>query len=464
MKTFPIFLSLQGRPTLVVGAGTMAAAKARLLQEAGAQVTRITNRDVPDVELPQDDAARVLDRPFRQADAPHYALIYSATGDALEDARVAAAARAEGIPVNAVDRPALSTFITPAIVDRDPVTIAISSAGTAPVLARQLRMKLEAELPRRLGRLAAFAGSFRDAVKSAVSDFGSRRALWDGLFNGPIADAVLRGDDAEARERMISTINRPIAPPRGIVHIVGAGPGDPELLTLKALQALQRADVVFYDRLVSAEVLDFARRDAERVFVGKTPGNPTMPQREINALLARRAQAGERVVRLKGGDPFIFGRGGEEVAHLTARGIDVVVVPGITAAAGCAAAAQIPLTHRDHATAVTFVTGHAQDGEPYLDWRALASFGQTLAIYMGIAQAEVIARRLIDAGRDPATPVSVVENGTTDQQRIVSGTLRGLARLVSGNDITSPALLIVGAVTLAAADADRPVEALQAAV
>lgn len=464
MKTFPIFLTLQGRPALVVGAGAMTVAKARLLHAAGARVTLITNRDTPDAELPQDDAARILDRPFRKVDAPRYALIYSATGDAVEDARVAAAARAAGIPVNAVDRPDLSSFITPAIVDRDPITIAISSAGTAPVLARQLRMKLEAELPRRLGRLAAFAGSFRNAVKSAVSDFGARRALWDGLFNGPIADAVLRGDEAEARERMISTINRPVAPPRGIVHIVGAGPGDPELLTLKALQALQRADVVFYDRLVNAEVLDFARRDAERVFVGKTPGSPTMPQHEINALLARRAQAGERVVRLKGGDPFIFGRGGEEVAHLTARGIEVVVVPGITAAAGCAAAAQIPLTHRDHATAVTFVTGHAQDGEPDLDWRALASFGQTLAIYMGIAQAKVIATRLIDAGRDPATPVSVVENGTTHRQRVVSGTLRGLARLIAGNDITSPALLIIGAVTLAAADADRPAEALQAAV
>jgi len=464
MKTFPIFLSLRGRPALVVGDGHMAAAKVRLLRDAGARVTRITNRDDPRVEPHQDDASRVLDRPFHTADVTAYALIYSATGDALEDARVAAAARAANVPVNAVDRPALSTFITPAIVDRDPITIAISSGGTAPVLARQLRLKLETDLPHRLGRLAAFAGSFRAAVKNAIADFGARRALWDDIFSGPIGEAVLRGDETSARERMISLINRSVTPPRGIVHVVGAGPGDPELLTLKALQALQRADVVFYDRLVSNEVLDFARRDAERVFVGKTPGNPTMPQEEINALLARRAQAGERVVRLKGGDPFIFGRGGEEVAHLRARGIEVVVVPGIRAAAGCAAAAQIPLTHRDHATAVTFVTGHAQNGEPDLDWRALASFGQTLAIYMGIAQAEVIAARLIDAGRDPATPVSVVENGTTDQQRVVSGTLRGLARLVSGNNITSPALLIIGAVTLAAADADRPVEALQAAV
>jgi len=464
MKTFPIFLSLRDRPALVVGDGPMAEAKVRLLREAGARVTRITNRTEQPAERDQDNETRVLDRPFRNADATQYALVYSATGSALEDARVAAAARAANVPVNAVDRPALSTFITPAIVDRDPLTIAISSGGTAPVLARQLRLKLESELPRRLGRLAAFAGSFRAAVKAAINDFGARRALWDNIFSGPIGEAVLRGDEAGARERMISLINRPVAPPRGIVHIVGAGPGDPELLTLKALQALQRADVVFYDRLVSLEVLAFARRDAERMFVGKSAGNSTMPQAEINALLARRAQAGQRVVRLKGGDPFIFGRGGEEVAHLQARGVEVVVVPGITAAAGCAAAALIPLTHRDHATAVTFVTGHAQDGEPDLDWRALASFGQTLAIYMGIAQAEVIANRLIDAGRDAATPVSIVENGTTDKQRVVSGTLRGLARLVSGNNIASPALLIIGAVTLACADADRSVEALHAAV
>lgn len=464
MKSFPIFLSLQGRPALVVGDGPMAAAKARLLHAAGARVTRITNRIEPTPAPQPEDESHVLERPFQIADVSRFALVYSATGDALEDARVAAAARAANIPVNAVDRPALSTFITPAIVDRDPITIAISSGGGAPVLVRQLRQKLERELPRRIGRLAAFADSFRAAVKSTIGDFSARRALWDDVFGGPIGDAVLRGDEVGARERMISRINRPAAPHRGIVHIVGAGPGDPDLLTLKALQAMQRADVVLYDRLVSPEVLDFARRDAERIFVGKRPGNPTMPQAEINALLARRAQAGQRVVRLKGGDPFIFGRGGEEVAHLRSRGVEVVVVPGITAAAGCAAAAQIPLTHRDHATAVTFVTGHAQDGEPDLDWRALASFGQTLAVYMGIAQADVIAERLIGAGRDPATPVSIVENGTTDKQRVVSGTLRGLGRLVSGNAIASPALLIVGAVTLAAAEADRSVEALHAAV
>ncbi|NQV79414.1 MAG: uroporphyrinogen-III C-methyltransferase [Alphaproteobacteria bacterium] len=466
MKEFPIFLSLQDRPALVVGGTAMAAAKARLLREAGARVTVIAEHAAPAMTAlaATDPGLRLVERAFRAADGTGYALIYSATGNALEDARVSAAARAANVPVNAVDRPDLSTFITPAIVDRAPLTIAISSGGAAPVLTRRLRVWLESNLPQRIGRLAAFAGSFRAAVKAAVTDFPSRRLMWDGVFDGPIGEAVLAGDETGARERMIALINRPQEPHRGIVHIVGAGPGDPELLTLKALQALQRADIVVHDRLVSAEVLAFARRDAERVFVGKTPGNATLPQDDINALLARLAQAGKRVVRLKGGDPFIFGRGGEEVEYLRARGLDVVVVPGITAAAGCAAAALIPLTHRDHATAVTFVTGHASDGEPDLDWRALASFGQTLAVYMGIGQAPVIAERLIQAGRDPATPVAVIENGTTAKQRVVSGTLRGLARLVDGNAIQSPALLIIGAVTLSAADADRPPEALQAAV
>jgi uroporphyrin-III C-methyltransferase/precorrin-2 dehydrogenase/sirohydrochlorin ferrochelatase len=466
MKEFPIFLSLAGRPVLVVGATAMALAKARLLVQAGARVTIQAAQASPaQITLAADVAGvRIVDRPFRREDAARYALVYSATGDALEDAAVTASARAANVPVNGVDRPDLSTFTTPAIVDRDPVTIAISTGGASPVMARRLRTWIDSRLPARLGRLSVFAASFRTAAKTAVGDFAARRRFWDRVFDGPIGAAVLDGDEPGARERMISLVNRPPETDRGLVHIVGAGPGDPELLTLKALHALERADVIVHDRLVSDEILDLARRDAERTYVGKTPGRATLPQDGINALLARLAQEGKRVVRLKGGDPFIFGRGGEEVEYLRARGIDVIVVPGITAAAGCAAAAQIPLTHRDHATAVTFVTGHAADGEPDLDWRALASFGQTLAVYMGIGQAPVIAERLIEAGRDPATPVAVIENGTTAHERVVSGTLRGLARLVAGNAIRSPALLIIGAVTLAAAEADRPAEALQAAV
>lgn len=466
MREFPIFLTLKGRPVLVVGGTPMAAAKARLLANAGARVTVMAANPGGAFDDPPaaDHDVKILARPFRATDAAHHALIYSATGDTLEDARVSAAARAANVPVNAVDRPDLSTFMTPAIVDRDPITIAISSGGGAPVLSRRIRTWLDSRLPARLGALAAFATSFRSAAKAAITDFAARRRFWDTVFDGPIGATVLDGDEPRARERMIALINGRRAPHRGVVHIVGAGPGDPELLTLKALQALERADVIVHDRLVSAAVLDYGRRDAERIFVGKSPGRTTLPQNEINALLARLAHAGQRVVRLKGGDPFIFGRGGEEVEYLRARGIDVVVVPGITAAAGCAAAAQIPLTHRDHATAVTFVTGHASDGEPDLDWRALASFGQTLAVYMGIGQAPVIAERLIGAGRSPDTPVAVIENGTTAKERVVSGTLRGLARLVAGNVIESPALLIIGAVTLAAADAERPAEALQAAV
>jgi uroporphyrin-III C-methyltransferase/precorrin-2 dehydrogenase/sirohydrochlorin ferrochelatase len=463
MKTFPIFLTLHQRPALVVGRSSMAVAKARLLHEAGADVTAITGLAEP-THVAFDDGVHVIDRPFQDSDLTGIALVYCATDDAEADARVSAAAQHANIPVNVVDRPDLSTFITPAIVDRDPLTIAISTSGTAPVLARQLRLKIEMMLPRRVGQLAAFAGGFREAVKSAVADFGSRRAIWNRVFDGPIGEAVLDGDEVGARERMISLINRPHKPPRGIVHIVGGGPGDPDLITLKALHALQRADVVLYDRLVSDEVLAFSRRDAERVFVGKEPGKAALPQDEINAQLARLAEEGNRVVRLKGGDPFVFGRGGEEVEYLRARGIDVVVVPGIIAAVGSAAAAQIPLTHCDHAAAVTFVTGHTQHGEPDLDWRALASPGQTLSVYMGGGQAKVIATRLVDAGRDATTPVAVIEHGTTPRQRVLHGNLRGLAQLVASNRVTSPALLIIGAVTLAAADAHGAPEAYQAAV
>ena len=353
----------------------------------------------------------------------------------------------QGVPVNVVDRPSLCTFIWPAIVDRDPVTIAISSGGTAPVLARSIRARLEALLPANLGRLARFAEDFRAAVKAINPPGPARRRFWDRFFAGPIAEAVLAGDERRVRERMLTLINRrgEASAEEGIVHLVGAGPGDPELLTLRALRVLQEADVIVHDRLIGPRILDYARRDADRIYVGKAPGSHARTQDEINGLLASHARAGRRVARLKGGDPFVFGRGGEEREYLLRQGLRVEVVPGVTAATGCAAAAGIPLTHRDQAQTLTIVTAHGRDGEPDLDWRALARDRQTLAIYMGASTAGRAARRLIEHGRDPATPAAVIANGTLAEQRTAAGELQDLERLAREAG-SGPALILIGEV------------------
>jgi uroporphyrin-III C-methyltransferase/precorrin-2 dehydrogenase/sirohydrochlorin ferrochelatase len=383
--------------------------------------------------------------------------VCAATGLAEVDARVAEAARAAGVPVNVADRAELSSFIVPAIVERDPVVIGISSGGAAPILASRLREAIERLLPARVGKLADFADSFRSAVKATVPGATASFRFWDRFFDGPVADQVLAGNETGARERMLTLVNGRGAgePPRGGVAIVGAGPGDPDLLTLRALRLIQRADVVVHDKLVGPGVLDLVRRDAERIYVGKSRGEHSKEQAEINALLAEQALAGRRVVRLKGGDPFIFGRGGEEADYLRQRGISVELVPGITAALGCAAAVGIPLTHRDHAQAVTLVTGQGKDGEPELDWGTLARLDQTLAIYMGVGAAARIAARLIEHGLDPATPVAVIENGTLPNQRAVYGRLSGLGWLVRQSGIAGPALIVIGRVA-ALADTASP--------
>ena len=386
-------------------------------------------------------------RSFELGDVAGKVLVVAASDDAALDARVSAAARAAGVPVNVVDRPSLCTFIWPAIVDRDPVTVAISSAGTAPLLARSVRARLEALLPAKLGRLARFAEDFRAVVKATKPAGPARRRFWDGFFAGSIAEAVLAGDERRARQRMLALINRrgEASAEEGIVHLVGAGPGDPELLTLRALRVLQEADVIVYDRLIGPRVLDYARRDADRIYVGKARGSHARTQDEINELLARHARAGRRVARLKGGDPFIFGRGGEEREYLLRQGLRVEVVPGITAAIGCAAAAGIPLTYRDQTQTLTVVTAHGRDGEPDLDWRALARDRQTLAIYMGGSAAGRIAARLIGHGRDPATPAAVIVNGTLAEQRTAVGELGDLERLAREAG-SGPALILIGEV------------------
>ncbi len=459
MNYFPAFLDLNEIPCLVVGGGERAAQKVRLLLKAGAKVTVVAPRAGAEIAgLVGEARLQLVRRGFVAGDVLGRAAVISATGLSEVDARAAEAARDAGVPVNVVDRPDLSSFIVPAIVDRDPVVIGISSGGTSPLLARRVRARIEALLPARLGRLARFAASFRTAVKAVIPDAGARLRFWEGLFDGPVAVDVLSGREAAARERMLALVNRPGAKrtPEGMVHIVGAGPGDPDLLTLKALRLLDQADVVVHDRLIGPDILDYARRDAERIYVGKARGSHARTQDEINALLVDLARAGKRVLRLKGGDPFVFGRGGEELDHLRRHGVRAEAVPGITAATGCAAAVGIPLTHRDHASAVTLVTGHGQNGEPEIDWAALAAARQTLVIYMGVSAAGRIAARLIAHGLAPGTPAAVIENGTLDTQKTVTGTLGELAAMIRDNGIEGPAVLVIGDVVAEAGRAALP--------
>lgn len=449
MQAFPIFLKLKGRTVLLAGGGDAAAAKLRLLRSAGAFIRVVT----PDAEPCVTDQVDGIQVELFHAETinqhlDNVVLAVIGTGDESTDRRLADAARAARVTVNVVDRPGLSDFTMPAIVDRAPVTVAISTGGAAPALARQVRGAVEAALPARLGALAGFVDSFRGAVAAGRATPRARRKFWDAFLSGPVARKVLDGDEGTARQDMLTLVNQDDnAGTDGRVAIVGAGPGDPELLTLKAHRLLKQADVIVHDKLVGPGVLEMARRDARLIYVGKSRGNHHRTQDEINALLAAEAQAGHLVVRLKGGDPFIFGRGGEEVEYLRAHQVEVEVVPGITAAAGCAAAAGFPLTHRGKATAVTFLSGQGKDGAPDLDWRALGRSNHTLAIYMGIDTARVSARELIANGRDPATPVAVIENGTLPTQRVLRGRLDHLPDLVRHNGVTTPALLIIGEVT-----------------
>jgi uroporphyrin-III C-methyltransferase/precorrin-2 dehydrogenase/sirohydrochlorin ferrochelatase len=374
---------------------------------------------------------------------------------ALETARLAvvaednpdaiAAIRAARVPLNVVDRPELCDFTVPSILDRGDIVAAIGSNGTAPVLAKSIRTKLEALLPARVGDLAALAGRLRDTVKAALPDFSARRKFWERTLTGRAAELAYAGDLAGAEAAMRAELSAPSE--AGVVHIVGAGPGDPELLTLKALRLIQGADVVYFDRLVSDGILSLIRRDADRISVGKAKGNHSVPQDRIHELMIASAREGKRVVRLKGGDPFIFGRGGEELDAVEAAGIEAFVVPGISSALGCAASAGIPLTHRDYAQAVTFVTGHAKSGGvPDLDWPSLARRGQTVSVYMGVGTSAAIAEKLIEAGRAPQTPVAVIENGTRENEVRAYGMLEELPQLIETHGIKGPALLIIGEV------------------
>lgn len=449
MDYFPAFLDLNGKPCLLVGGGSVAARKADRLLAAGAVLTVVA--PLLGEQLDADRRAgrmRVVTREFVDSDVDGQWLVVCATDNSAVQRQVFQAANKAGVFCNAVDGPAHSSYITPAIVDRSPLLVAISSGGTAPVLARNIRARIESLLPAATGRLAAMAGRLRAEVNRRLPTFSSRRAFWERLFAGDVASDVEAGRDDEAWRGGIRLLDQTVAggSDEGAAWLVGAGPGDPDLLTLKALQVMQRADVIVHDRLVSDSVLALARRDAEFIAVGKTPGCPANTQASITALLVARVKAGQRVCRLKGGDPFIFGRGGEEAEALQQAGLRHYVVPGVTAAAGCAASAGIPLTHRDAAQSVVLVTAHGKDSVDRLDWRSLARDRQTLAVYMGVSRFPDLMRNLIAHGRAAETPIAIIERGTTPEQRIIRGSLGQLTLLARAHKIQAPAMLIIGEV------------------
>jgi uroporphyrin-III C-methyltransferase/precorrin-2 dehydrogenase/sirohydrochlorin ferrochelatase len=449
MNYFPAFFNLTAQKVLIVGGGEVALRKLALLMRSGAKVTVVAPEILP--ELSQQAAAGAITvavREFVPDDLAGARLVIVATSRRAVNRWIAALSEARGIPVNVVDDREASRFIVPAIIDRDPVLVAISTGGSSPVLARRLRERLEALIPKRFGELALWLQSLRRTARWRLRDTDARRRYFEHIVDGAAARRFVAGDthgaESLARQLLARTANSPRQ--AGEVTLVGAGPGDPELLTLKALRALQDADVILHDRLVPRAVLDMARRDARQICVGKAAGGAGSTQSEINSLLIEHALQGKRVVRLKGGDPFIFGRGGEELEALHKAHVRFSVIPGITAAAGCAAYAGIPLTHRDHAHSVTFITGHEdRDGrEP--DWAALARPGITAVFYMGLARVQHIAVKLVQHGAPEALPAALIAQGTQDIQRVVVGTLGTIAEAADRARLQSPTLLIVGEV------------------
>jgi uroporphyrin-III C-methyltransferase/precorrin-2 dehydrogenase/sirohydrochlorin ferrochelatase len=459
MDHLPIFLRLHDRRVVVVGGGAVAARKAELLLQCSARVTLVAPELTAACVALLGGAPRGriehLGVAFDAAHLEGASLVIAATDSAAVNAAVADAAGARNIPVNVVDDLERSTFILPAIIDRSPVIVAVGSQGTAPVLARRLREQLEALLPARLGALARFAGRRRRTVQQTLRA-GVRRLFWERVFGGEVATQVLAGNETAADTAFDSELAqfRARGSERvGEVYLIGAGPGDPDLLTLRALQLLQQADVVLYDRLVGEQVLRRARREAERVFVGKQPGGCRASQEQINELLVSYARRGLRVARLKGGDPFVFGRGGEELRVLTQQGIPVTVVPGITAGLGAAAAAGIALTQRDLSQSVTFATGHFT-GDDTLDWHALSRPHQTVVFYMGVSELANIVARLIAAGAPRTRPVALIERATLPEQRVLRGSLADVVALAREAGVRAPALLIIGEVAAVASGAE----------
>ncbi len=451
MDHLPIFLNVKDARALVVGSGTIAARKADLLLRAGCQLT---------VLAPQlgEELARLADtysfvHKTTEVSADDVAGCVVVFGCSQQDAvnqKLYDLATAAGILVNVSDKTEHCSFIMPAVVDRSPLLIAISSGGTSPLLTRMLKARFETTIPAAYGRLAEFAGSYRNKIKALIPNLTRRRRFWETMISGPVAEHLFSSQVEQAETLMDSLLEEAAEagdqPPGGEVYLVGTGPGDPDLLTFRALRLMQQADVVLYDRLIGDGILNLVRRDAERIYVGKLPSNHAVAQEEIGNMLIRLAQAGKRVLRLKGGDPFIFGRGGEEIEALSENGIAFQVIPGVTAANGCASYAGIPLTHRDHAQSCVFVTGHEKDGELNLNWQSLIQPRQTVVLYMGLSSLGAITSGFISHGADPATPAAIIENGTRAGQRVITGTLQSLTDKTAQAGIKSPALIIIGSV------------------
>ena len=448
MEHLPIFINLKQKPVLVVGGGDIALRKINLLIKAQARVDCLSPFFCEGMNsLSRDNYVNLINKSFEPADIKDYSVIIAATDDATVNSSISSIAHDKRIPVNVVDSPALSSFIMPSIVDRSPVIIAVSSAGKAPVLARIIRAKLETVIPSAYGILAEIAGEYRQKVKDRFSKIKDRRAFWEATFSGVIAEKVFSGRINEAKDDIEKQLNDSVEMELGEVYLVGAGPGDPDLLTFKALRLIQQADVVLYDRLVSKGVMDLVRRDSELIYVGKKGGSDkSTRQVDINNQLVELAKSGKRVCRLKGGDPFIFGRGGEEIESLSENGIPFQVVPGITAASGCSSYAGIPLTHRDYSQSCRFVTAHLKDGTTDLPWDELIVDQQTIVFYMALSGANYICEKLMEHGMDKDMPIAIIEKGTMPEQKVYISSLTKLPDLLAKEDIHAPTLMIVGEV------------------
>ena len=448
MEHLPIFIKIKQKPTLVVGGGDIALRKINLLLKAQAKVDCLSPLFCEDIKnLSKHGHTTLINKSFDQTDIKDYSMIIAATDDKSVNSLISSIAQDKKIPVNVVDSPELSSFIMPSIVDRSPLIIAVSSSGKAPVLSRIIRAKLETVIPSAYGTLAEIAGEYRQKVKERFLKIKDRRAFWEATFSGVIAEKVFSGRISEAKEDIQRQLDESVEMDLGEVYLVGAGPGDPDLLTFKALRLIQQADVVLYDRLVSKGVMELVRRDSELIYVGKKGGsNKSTKQVDINDQLVELAKSGKRVCRLKGGDPFIFGRGGEEIESLSENGIPFQVVPGITAASGCSSYAGIPLTHRDYSQSCRFVTAHLKNGTTNLPWEEFIIDQQTIIFYMALSGASYICEKLMEHGMDKDMPIAIIEKGTMPEQKVYISSLTELPDLLEKEDIQAPTLMIVGEV------------------
>jgi uroporphyrin-III C-methyltransferase / precorrin-2 dehydrogenase / sirohydrochlorin ferrochelatase len=449
MENFPIFLKLQGRPCLVVGGGAVAARKTQQLLAAGAKVFVLA----PEIEfslnkLKQSEQIHHLEQMYDENYLQDMELVIAATDDRQLNSTIAEHAKSKNILINVVDDPQSGSFIMPSVIDRSPVIVAVSTGGASPVLARLLRARLETLIPSSYGKLAALIARFRNKVKQQFPEIQQRRRFWEHILQGPVAEMLYAGQERNALALLEKQLaqDSPIIESRGEVYLVGGGPGDPDLLTFRALRLMQQAEVVLYDRLVAPAIVELVRKDAERIYVGKERDKHALPQDKINQLLVVLAKQGKRVLRLKGGDPFIFGRGGEEIDLLSENNIPFQIVPGITAASGCASYAGIPLTHRDYAQSCIFITGHLKDGKTNLNWSSLVQPQQTLAVYMGTHSLDILSRELIKHGLAKTTPAAIVQQGTTSEQCVYITTVEELPSIPRQYDVKPPSMIIIGEV------------------